>query len=67
MRKPISRAIGGGGKIPSRIAHIASMPVIPAAAFAAGPGACQSTTRSRRLSDENRSAASIAVMSAPFE
>jgi hypothetical protein len=38
MRKPISLAIGGGGRLPSRIAHIASIPGMPIAAFAAGPG-----------------------------
>ena len=55
ISKPISRAIGGGGRMPSRIAHIVSIPDIPAAAFATGPGACQSTTRCRRVSSENRS------------
>ena len=33
--------------MPSRIALIISRPDIPAAAFATGPGACQSTTRCR--------------------
>jgi len=47
-RKSISRAIGGSGKMPSRIARIASSPDIAAAAFATGPGTCQSTCRSRR-------------------
>jgi hypothetical protein len=54
MRKPISLAIGGGDRIPSRIAHIASIPDIAIAALAAGPGACQSTTRSRRRCGANR-------------
>ena len=45
ISKPISRAIGGGGRMPSRIAHIVSSPDIPEAAFATGPGACHSTTR----------------------
>ena len=61
-RKSISRAIGGSGRRPSRIARMASRPDIPAAALAAGPGACQSTTRSRRDAGENKSAVSMVVM-----
>ena len=67
MRKPISRANGGGGKVPSRIPHIASIPDIPAAAFATGPGACQSTRRSRRSAGENSSMVAGALMAAPLE
>jgi hypothetical protein len=62
MRKPISRAIGGGGRIPSRIARIASSPDIATAAWAAGTGDCQFTTRSRRNAGENRLALSRTVM-----
>jgi len=35
-------------------------------ALAIGSGACQSTTRSRRIAGENRSTVSVVVMTAPF-
>ena len=66
IRKPISLAIGGGGRRPSRIAYIVSIPDMPAAALEIGPGACQSTTRSRRLAGENRSTVSTALMNSSF-
>jgi hypothetical protein len=67
ISKPINRAIGGGGRMPSRIAHIVSSPDIPEAAFATGPGACHSTTRCLRVSNENRSTVSVAVMNSSIE
>ncbi len=53
--------------MPSRIAHIVSSPDIPEAAFATGPGACHSTTRCLRVSNENRSTVSVAVMNSSIE
>jgi hypothetical protein len=53
--------------MPSRIAHMVSRPDILEAAFATGPGACHSTTRCLRVSSENKSAVSVAVMAASFE
>ena len=48
--------------MPSRIARIVSSPDIAAAAFATGPGACQSTTRSRRDAGAKRSVVSAVSM-----